>query len=101
MNDTECPYCDAPIEINHDDGAGYAEDETHQQECGECEKTFVFTTSIHFSYSPYKADCLNGSEHKYKPTTTVPKEYTQMRCEDCGDERRPNEMEMSGILSAV
>ena len=28
MYDVECPYCGAEIEINHDDGYGYEEDET-------------------------------------------------------------------------
>ncbi len=95
MNDTNCPYCGAEVEINHDDGQGYTEDEIHQQECPECEKTFVFTTAIHFSYSPEKADCLNGGEHKYKLTTTYPPEWARMRCEDCGHEtprvKSPNE----------
>ena len=83
------------MEINHDDGEGYAEDVIHQQECGECEKTFVFTTYIHFTYNPEKADCLNGGEHKYKLRTTIPAEYSWMCCEDCGHEtpwaKSPNE----------
>lgn len=87
MSDINCPYCDAEIEINHDDGAGYAEDEIHEQRCDECDKMFVFTTSIHFSYSPSKADCLNDGEHRYKRTTTFPPEFARMRCEDCGDEK--------------
>ena len=29
-------------DINHDDGYGYEEDVTHEQECSNCEKTFVF-----------------------------------------------------------
>ena len=100
MSDTECPYCGADVEINHDDGYGYAEDELHQQECSECEKTFVFWTSIHFSYSPQKADCLNDAEHKFKPTTTCPKEYTRMRCADCGTERQPTPEEKAEILNS-
>lgn len=87
MNDTNCPYCNAEIKINHDDGEGYAEDETHQQQCSECDKTFVFTTSIHFHYSPEKADCLNGGEHKWKETMTIPREYSRLRCEMCSEEK--------------
>ncbi len=26
----ECPYCNEEIEINHDDGCGYQEDEVHE-----------------------------------------------------------------------
>ena len=78
--DTECPYCGEDVEINHDDGYGYSEDETHQQECGWCGKTFTYTTMIHFSYSTRKADCLNGGEHDYRKTATYPPEFARLRC---------------------
>jgi len=99
MSDVKCPYCGEEQEINHDDGYGYTEDETFEQECVECEKTFVFTTSISFHYEAAKADCLNGAEHKYKPTHTYPKKYTRMRCVDCGHERNPTNTEMQDILN--
>jgi hypothetical protein len=88
MADTECPYCGADVEINHDDGYGYEEDRIHQQECRSCEKSFVFTTCISFDYSPKKADCLNGGEHTYQKTKTYPPRYAVMECSTCGD-RRP------------
>lgn len=91
--DINCPYCNHPQDICHDDGYGYQEDETYQQECGKCGKTFTFTTSIHFSYDVAKADCLNGSPHDYKPTTTQPKFLTKMRCSTCDDERSPTDEE--------
>lgn len=87
MSDIECPYCDADIEICHDDGAGYAEDELHQQTCGSCDKTFTFTTAISFDYSARKADCLNGGAHDYHKTATIPAKYARLRCGMCGDER--------------
>jgi hypothetical protein len=89
MSDTNCPYCGEPIDINHDDGYGYEEDEIHQQECSNCGKTFTFTTSILYCYETSKASCLNGGKHKYELTHTCPKEYSKMRCEMCGDERQP------------
>ncbi len=89
----DCPYCGERVEINHDDGQGYAEDQTHQQDCPECEKTFVFTTSISFHYNASKADCLNGSEHTYKITNTCPKEFSRMCCTQCGHERNLTEQE--------
>lgn len=64
--DVQCPYCDEWQEINHDDGYGVSESELHQQECGDCEKTFTFQTCISFDYSAFQADCLNGGEHKFK-----------------------------------
>lgn len=89
MRDTECPYCGCDVEINHDDGYGYEEGEQHQQECGECGKTFVFTTAIHFTYDTSKADCLNGSVHSYRARkrygiTAEPQ--TILVCNDCGYE---------------
>ena len=85
--DTECPYCGADVEINHDDGYGYSEDDLHNQECGECGKAFTYTTAIHFSYRTSKADCLNGGEHQYEKTKTWPPEFARMRCTECGEEK--------------
>jgi hypothetical protein len=89
-DDVNCPYCDAPIEICHDDGFGFEEGVKHEYECPSCRKTFVFETSISFYYEADKADCLNeGGEHDWKPTTTVPAWYTSMRCTMCDKERQP------------
>ena len=83
MKDIECPYCDEWQDINHDDGYGYAEDDTFEQECSDCEKTFAFTTSIIFNYEANKADCLNDGEHKFKPNMSS--HYPDSKyCEDCG-----------------
>jgi Zn finger protein HypA/HybF involved in hydrogenase expression len=87
MTDINCPYCDAELNINHDDGFGCNEDEIYQQECSNCEKTFCYTTKITFNYFPFKADCLNGENHKYEKTHTCPVEYTKLRCSVCGDEK--------------
>ena len=93
--DIECPYCGHEQDINHDDGYGYEQDTTHQQECGSCEKTFIYTTSIVFYYDVDKADCLNDGEHEYEPTVTYPKCCTKMRCKQCGGEREPTKEECS------
>ena len=100
-NDVNCPYCNEGLEINHDDGFGYEEDVTHQQECSNCHKTFVFTTSIHFSYEAEKADCLNGSDHNFKSTHTIPKHCTRMRCAVCDEEREPTKEEWVEIMPMV
>ena len=101
MSDVNCPYCDAEIEINHDDGYGYAEDVAHQQECGKCGKTFVYNTSISFYYEAEKADCLNGQPHDYQPTHTCPKEYTRMRCSMCDNERAMTPEEKAKFISTL
>lgn len=85
MKDCECPYCNADVEITNDDG--FHEDRIYEQECPKCEKTFVFTASYSIHYSAYRADCLNGGEHRYKETCAYPKEYRKLRCEDCGHEK--------------
>lgn len=97
--DVNCPYCGAGQEINHDDDYGFIEDEIFNQDCSKCGKTFIYRTFITLDYEANKADCLNGEPHNYKPTNTFPKEYTQMRCDMCGDERRPTEYELKNILN--
>lgn len=97
MSDIDCPYCGHEQEVCHDDGAGYDESVTHQMACCYCDKEFVFTTYISFSYTPEKADCLNGDDHEYKPTCTFPKQYTKMRCTMCDDERECTADEMREV----
>ena len=88
MSDVNCPYCDAVIEICHDDGFGYEEGEKHHYECPECEKGFVFETSILINHEAFKADCLNDDKHEYVETKSYPRRYTQLECKHCGD-RKP------------
>ena len=101
MSDVNCPYCDAEQEINHDDGYGYEEGVRHEQQCGECNKYFTFTTSISYYYESEKADCLNGAEHDFKPTRTHPKKYTKMECSMCEESRKPTDEEMKLILAGT
>ena len=96
--DVNCPYCGAEQDICHDDGYGYEEDRMFDQTCHECDRTFIFTTSIRFLYEVSKADCLNGDEHKYKPTHTYPVEYTKMRCAVCDRARACTTEEMEQVL---
>ena len=91
--DVNCPYCNAELEIDHDDGFGYEEDIAHEMECSECEKRFLFYTSISFYYKAKKADCLNGEKHNYQLTHTHPQEFSKMRCDDCDAERELTDKE--------
>ena len=95
--DIKCPYCDGKININHDDGYGYSESVTHSQQCPDCEKYFVYETQQTFSYEAKKADCLNGSDHKFSPTFTYPMEFTAMECETCGEKRSITKEEMTDL----
>jgi len=88
MSDTvNCPYCEEEQTINHDDGYGYEEDVLHEQECVDCGKTFIFTTSIIYCYGAHKADCLNGGKHEYQETNVHPRRFTKLVCTMCGDEK--------------
>ena len=53
MSDVNCPYCDEPQEICHDDGYGYEEDRDYEQNCSYCGNAFKFTTAISFNYEVY------------------------------------------------
>ena len=74
MSDVKCPYCGHTQEIDHDDGYGYEEGETHEQECRECEEYFKFTTQVMHSYTVMCQDGdhdleVSGSEsnnHRYQ-----------------------------------
>ena len=81
--DLECPYCGAGHNVEPEDrGDGTA----HESQCDECEKNFVFHSHISFDYTPYKADCLNGGDHKWKQTFAGHSVKIE-RCEDCQEER--------------
>lgn len=98
MYKENCPYCNAIIEIDHDDGYGYEEDETYQQECPKCEKIFVYHTTVSYSHSLHQADCLNDGQHQWESTMTFPKEFTEMRCKLCDKTREPTPEEWKMIL---
>lgn len=90
--DIQCPYCGVDQKINPVDGMGYAEDEIHQQECGDCGKMFVFTTSISYYYDADKADCLNeGGKHTFNANCKYPNVYfdkMDIVCSQCGKRER-------------
>lgn len=94
-NDMECPYCGAEQEVCHDDGQGYDESQKHEHTCSECDKTFVFETTISYHYEPFKADCLNGGEHKLKFRQSWPAKFSRMCCEDCDFYRHATEAEIA------
>lgn len=80
--DVECPECGADNEINHDDGFGYSEDQTHVMHCSHCDKQFGFHTSIHLHYSEVKTPCLNGGDDHILGTNFF-HDGTQEYCEVC------------------
>ncbi len=93
IDDVDCPYCGEGQEIYHDDGQNYEEDRLHEQCCSDCDKTFTFYTSMQFYYEAFQADCLNDSNHTFKPTYTHPKFLTKMECTSCEEKRQLTEHE--------
>lgn len=81
----ECPYC--KHENKHIPEGCHNEDATYEMQCPKCEKYFVFTVFISFSYTSYPAECLNTDVHDFQLTHTEPKEFSKMRCSMCGEER--------------
>lgn len=98
-DDVECPYCGEWQEMEHDEGYGCKEGEPYKEECEHCGKMFVYYTSISFHYEANKADCLNGAEHNYQMSCTLPKEYTHMQCVDCGELRGLTQEEWGELKS--
>ena len=94
MEGLECPYCGEGLEVCHDDGFGYEENIKHEMQCDNCDKSFVFQTSIMYHYEPEKAECLNDGGHEYVLTNTFPKEFSKMECSMCGDIRELTNKEM-------
>lgn len=96
FNDIECPYCGHEYEINHDDGAFYREDVLEEDQCPECDKFFMVSTSVSYSHEGHKADCLNGSDHNWREWYTywvgekdehMGEFYEERRCEDCEEKQ--------------
>jgi hypothetical protein len=90
MDTVFCPYCDKEVEINHDDGFGYKDDEFLEMECDHCDKKFMMHVSMSFDYEGSKADCLNGGEHDWEQIHGWPKEHFigRQKCSMCDKERK-------------
>lgn len=93
MDTVNCPYCRKNVKINHDDGAHYDENRMEEMECPECDKYFMVSAYVLWSFDGHKADCLNDGEHDFKPSYTYPKCYTRMECTMCNEHREPTKEE--------
>lgn len=93
--DLKCPYCGVGHCVSHDSGETHTEGTAHEVSCKSCEKNFVFYTRISFSYSAFKADCLNGADHALKMSKTYPVRFSKMRCQQCEFEQEPTDAEFA------
>ncbi len=86
MSDYECPYCGAEHDYTNDEP--FQQDETWDQECPSCEKSFRMRGWYTENYDTWKADCLNGAQHNFEQMAGYPKEWFigKFRCKDCGKE---------------
>jgi hypothetical protein len=50
----ECPWCGVKQEGMGDDGVGCHEDIVDEKYCDSCDKDFLMTTTIRYSYQGYK-----------------------------------------------
>lgn len=95
--DVNCPYCNYPQDIDHEDGYGLEEDMYYRQACCSCSKTFLFSTSVVLHYKVDRADCLNDGKHQWEPIPIAPKCMTKMQCKVCGTRRTPTEQERTDL----
>jgi hypothetical protein len=81
----ECPYCKKELEPSPDQ---YEPDTPHEEECHQCEKSFIFYIEYYPTYTTIKAPCLNGGEHNYQDINGYPTEYYdgRVRCSYCENE---------------
>ncbi len=94
MYEIECPYCRWAQEIdteNREDG------DMVEQECNNCDKSFITSMQLSVDYKVYKADCLNTGEHLWSPTHALPAEAIRMRCIGCGATRNLTPEELTKI----
>lgn len=95
-----CPYCASTQELEVERNHGSQPDQTYDQECNACEKTYVFQVDVIFEFDTFRAPCMNGEPHNFEPTRTHPVSMTKMVCEWCDARRRPTADEMKVMMDA-
>lgn len=63
MSDVKCPYCKNYQEINHDEDYKLEEDVEYEKKCFKCNKVFMFTPFISYSYEVF----CKKEDHKMEP----------------------------------
>lgn len=88
-----CPYCEHEYDLCHDDGAFYREDERKEEQCPNCDKKYLVSSSVSWHFEAEIAECLNTGEHKWEKlypkyiTDEHPSLAKKELCADCGEER--------------
>lgn len=81
-NEIVCPYCGYQFTDSWELQGG--QDTDIPIECGRCEKSFIFSTDYHITYSSHKCDCLNGKDHQWGKVQHLWEDIYHKRCKDCG-----------------
>lgn len=95
MSETEvtCPYCEKEFDVDTDDGRHYNQNESEEEECPNCGKTVIISSSCTWYREASEADCLNDAPHPYSEWSTywvgeqgpnLGKFYERRYCETCG-----------------
>ena len=74
-----CPYCRSLVGVDHDEDC--EKKDLYEATCSACGKHFVYIEMHTVTYESYKADCLNGGPHLWRPNRDFPHRLT---CRDCG-----------------
>jgi hypothetical protein len=88
MSEVTCPYCYEDFEVSHDDGAHCEQDGFEQEECPNCEKIMMISTSIEIYNEAHSAPCLNDGKHSWGKIHGAPTEFFvgMYRCDYCNEE---------------
>lgn len=89
MDEVQCPYCEKETKIvSRDLCEGFEEDEFYEECCEHCEKNFLYTASLSYSFSAQKAPCENGEPHKWVKIGSTSNYHDNFeRCDYCWIER--------------
>ena len=85
-----CPYCKQEFEYQ---GDGVDNNQFFEEECPECEKSFMVQAEYSVDFYSHKAPCLNGGDHLWEAICGVPKEFfkDKYRCKWCKEEKKFSE----------
>lgn len=94
MNDFNCPYCNQEGEVDWEDSDFFTDSAEIEYECGACERKYVVTTCVSYSYDAECSEHDWGIYQRYlnNPTPEQEVHFKKMEqhawcknCNKCGD----------------
>ena len=90
-----CPYCHGEFELHGEYHEELIMSETEfTVECRDCGKVIMVKPYVTIKLKARKCKC-QGKNHKWAPSVTFPKCFTEMVCEHCGEHREMTDKEKS------